>query len=315
VRNTFTITITDFRGARHFPIHQIAKTYALAVVICLATTLLLGAGLIYWLSSSVDGLNDELAELQIRRQLTQGEFALLLEEHERLQQAVADKEKELALVSDELGNIEMMIGLETDPEMDIKVRLDTASQTAIEKMLLLQNIPSGYPLEYKGKTSNYGYRQHPVKEMRAFHAGVDLRARTGTPVYATADGVIEWAAYHNASGLGNLVIINHNFGFSTYFGHLDRFAVKMGDFVRKGDLIAYSGNTGLSSGPHLHYEVRHLQRRLDPDPFMQWTLAQYETLFEKETRVQWDSLARAVRERYSLAGRQLSLREANSAEN
>jgi murein DD-endopeptidase MepM/ murein hydrolase activator NlpD len=315
VRDTFTITITDFRGARHFPIRQIAKTYALAVALCLGVTLLLGAGLIYWLSGKVDRLNGELAELQVRRQLTQGEFVLLLEEHERLQQAVADKEKELALVSDELGNIEVMIGLETDQGTDIKVRLDTASQTAIEKMLLLQSIPSGYPLEYKGKTSNFGYRQHPVKGNRAFHSGLDLRAKTGTPVYATADGVIEWAAYHKSSGLGNLVIINHNFGFTTYFGHLDRFAVKMGDFVRKGDLIAYSGNTGLSSGPHLHYEVRHLQRRLDPEPFTQWTLAQYDTLFEKETRVQWDSLAKAVKERYNLAGRRLSLLEASSVEN
>lgn len=315
MRNTFTITITDFRGARHYPIRQIAKTYAALVALCLVVTLLIGAGLIYWLSSKVELLNEDLAELQYRRQLTQGEYVLLLEEHERLQQAVADKEKELALVSDELGNIEVMIGLESAPDTDIKVRLDTASQTAIEKMLLLQSIPNGYPLEYKGKTSNFGYRNHPVKGKRAFHSGIDLRAKTGTPVYATADGVIEWAAYHKSSGLGNLVIISHNFGFTTFFGHLDRFTVKMGDFVRKGDLVAYSGNTGLSSGPHLHYEVRHLQRRLDPEPFMQWSLAQYDTLFEKETRVQWDSLARAVKERYSLAGRRLSLLEAGSVDN
>lgn len=315
MRNTFTITITDFRGARHYPIRQIAKTYALLVALCLLGTFLVGAGIIYWLSGRVETLNQELADLQHRRQLTQAEYVLLLEEHERLQQAIAEKEKELALVSDELGNIEIMIGLESNPGTDIKVRLDTASQTAIEKMIMLQSIPSGYPVEYRGKTSSFGYRTHPVKGTRAFHSGVDLRAPMGTPVYATADGVVEWAAYHKSSGLGNLVIISHNFGFTTYYGHLDRFAVKMGDFVRKGDLIAYSGNTGLSSGPHLHYEVRHLQRRLDPEPFMQWSLAQYDSLFEKETRVKWDSLARAVKERYSLVGRRLSLLEASSVEN
>lgn len=315
MRNTFTITITDFRGARHYPIHQIAKTYALAVLLCLAATLLLGASLIYWLSGQVGGLNEELAALQERRQLTQGEFALLLDEHERLQQAVVAKETELAIISDELGTIEVMIGLESDSGRDIKTRLDTASQTAIEKMFLLQSIPSGYPLEYKGKTSNFGYRHHPVADKRAFHSGVDLRAKTGTPVYATADGVIEWAAFHKSSGLGNLVIINHSFGFNTFYGHLDRFAVKMGDFVRKGDLIAYSGNTGMSSGPHLHYEVRHIQRRLNPEPFMEWSLNQYDTLFEKEGRVKWDSLVKATKERYSLVGRRLSQREASSAEN
>lgn len=315
MRNTFTITITDFRGARHFPIHQIAKTYALAVAITLGVTMVLGAGLIYWLSAHIDGLNDELAALQARRQLTQGEFALLLEEHERLKEAVSEKEKELALVSDELGTIEVMIGLESDPGLDIKARLDTASQTALEKMYMLQSIPNGYPLEYKGKTSNFGYRTHPVKGERAFHSGVDLRAKMGTPVYATADGVIEWASFHKSSGLGNLVIIHHGFGFNTFYGHLNRFAVKAGDFVRKGDLIAYSGNSGLSSGPHLHYEVRHIQRRLDPEPFMEWSLNKYDTLFEKEGRVKWDSLAKAVKERFNMSGRRLSLLEVNSEAN
>lgn len=315
MRNTFTITITDFRGARHFPVHQIAKTYALVVALCLLATLLLGAGLIYWLSDQANELSTELAGLQERRQLTHGEYALLLDEHERLQQAVAAKETELASLSSELGTLEVMIGVESDTGHDIKARLDTASQTALEKMFLLQSIPSGYPLEYKGKTSGFGYRHHPVTEKRAFHSGVDLRAQTGTPVHATADGVIEWAAFHKASGLGNLVIINHSFGFNTFYGHLDRLAVKIGDFVRKGDLIAYSGNTGMSSGPHLHYEVRHIQRRLNPEPFMEWSLNQYDALFEKEGKVKWDSLVKTTKEKYSLAGRRLSQREASSAEN
>src|SRR5690606_8827975 len=92
VRNTFTITITDFRGARHYPIRQIAKTYALLVALCLLGTFLVGAGIIYWLSGRVETLNQELADLQHRRQLTQAEYVLLLEEHERLQQAIAEKE-------------------------------------------------------------------------------------------------------------------------------------------------------------------------------------------------------------------------------
>ena len=315
MRNTFTITITDFRGSRHFPIRQIAKTYALGVALTLMLTLLVGASVIYWLSNEVEGLNGEISTLQARRNLTQGEFALLLQEHEKLKLAVEEKEKELALVADELGTIELMIGLEPDPANPIEARLNTASQTAIEKMIMLQSIPSGYPVEYQGLTSNFGYRIHPVRGERKFHAGADLRAKTGTPVYATADGVVEWAAYHKSSGLGNLVILHHNFGFDTIYGHLDRFAVKPGTFVRKGDLIAYSGNTGLSSGPHLHYEIRHIQRRLDPKAFMEWSLNRYDTLFEKEGRVQWDSLAKVVKEKANIPGRRLSLREADSEAN
>lgn len=315
MRNTFTVTITDFRGARHFPISQVAKTYALGFAATLLATLLIGGAIIFWLNYQVDALNSDLVQLQERRNLTQGEFSLLLQEHEKLKEAVASKEKELAVVADELGTIEVMIGLEPDPGMDIKTRLDTANQTALEKMYMLQTVPSGYPIEYKGLTSSFGYRTHPVTGERAFHSGADLRAKMGTPVYATADGVVEWAAFHKSSGLGNLVIVHHNFGFNTFYGHLSKFAVKAGEFVRKGDLIAYSGNSGLSSGPHLHYEIRHIQRRLNPTAFMEWSLNQYDTLFEKEGRVQWDSLARAVKDRVSIQGRRLSQLEVSSEAN
>lgn len=316
MRNTFTITITDFRGSRHYPISQIAKKYALGVVLALAATMFIGGLVIFWLQAQLSGLDRELTELQRRRQLTQGEYALLLEEHQKLKDAVAAKERELELVTDELGNIEVMIGLEPAPETDIRSRLDTAGQTALEKTIMLQSIPSGYPVEYQGLTSGFGYRMHPVKGERAFHAGADLRAKMGTPVHATADGVVEWAAYHKSSGLGNLVILRHNFGFESLYGHLQSFAVKPGDYVRKGDLIAYSGNSGLSSGPHLHYEVRHIQRRLDPTPFMEWSLNRYDTLFEREGRIQWDSLARTLKERFnSSPGRRLSLLEPSSGEN
>lgn len=315
MRNTFTITITDFRGARHYPVRHIVKVYALGFVLTLAAMLLVGGLVIVWLNSQVSSLGSELAQLQERRNLTQGEYGLLLQEHQKLKEAIAEKEQQLAAMSDELGDLEVMIGLEPATDANIRTRLDTASQTALERTLMLQSIPSGYPLEYRGTTSVYGYRDHPVKGHKAFHAGIDLRAQTGTPVYATADGIVEWAADHKSSGMGILVIVQHNFGFATYYGHLSKVAVKSGDYVRKGDLIAYSGNTGLSSGPHLHYEVRHLQRRLDPRPFLEWSLNRYDSLFEKEQRVQWDSLAKAVKDRLNIPVQRSSLAEASSAAN
>ncbi len=315
MRNRFVITITDFRGARHYSLTQVAKTYALGVALALLGTLLTGVLVIYWLSAKLDTVQSELVDLQLRRNLTQGEYALLLQEHAELQAAIAKKEHELALVSDELGTLEVMIGLEPAPEQDIHARLDTASLTALEKVSILQSIPSGYPVEYKGVTSQFGYRTHPVKGERAFHAGVDLRAPHGTPVYATADGVVEWAGYHKSSGLGNLVILHHPYGFNSFYGHLQDFTVKAGDFVRKGDMIARSGSTGLSSGPHLHYEVRYIQRRLDPVAFMEWSLDNYDSLFEREGRVQWDSLVKAIRQKLAPQERRLSLRAVESAEN
>lgn len=315
VRERFTVTITDYRGARHFTLSQIVKSYALGVAVALLATLLIGAGIIYWLNYKVGDLGNEIAQLQDRRERVQADYAKLLDEQKNLIATIDAKNDELTQVADELGHIEVMIGLEPTPEVDMRARLDAASQTALEKVTMLQSVPSGYPVENRGITSNYGWRTHPVQGERRFHSGIDLRAPMRTPVYATADGMVEWAAYHQQSGLGNLVILRHNLGFNTYYGHLDSVEVSGGTFVRQGDLIGYSGNTGLSSAPHLHYEVRHLHRRLEPRTFIEWNLDNYETLFEKETQVKWESLAKAVTHRLNLPGQRLSLREPVSTEN
>ena len=308
VRERFTLTITDYRGARHFSLSQIVKAYALGVILAILATMVLGASVIYWLNHRLSNLGGEIAELQERRERVQADYAKLLNEFQ-------NKARELTVVSGELGNIEMLIGLEPAGDSDMRSRLDTASQTALEKVIMLQSIPNGWPVENRGVTSSFGWRNHPVQGERRFHSGIDLRAPMRTPVYATADGIAEWAAYHKTSGHGNLIILSHNFGFNTYYGHLDSISIKAGEFVKKGDLIGYSGNTGMSSGPHLHYEVRHIHRRLSPLPFMQWSLDSYDTLFEKETRVQWDSLAEAVKRRASMPGQRLSLREPESTAN
>jgi murein DD-endopeptidase MepM/ murein hydrolase activator NlpD len=255
----------------------------------------------------------------------QREYQDLRNERHRLLEAVAakntelkDASAELTQVNEQLGSIEILIGLK-DADQDggnIRARLDTAQQTAREKMLMLQQIPSGHPVPDRGITSGFGQRVHPVTGERAFHAGTDLRASRGTPVHATADGVVEWAAFHKRSGLGKLVILRHDFGFRTYFGHLSKIDVRPGDFVAKGDVIGRVGSTGLSSGPHLHYGVRYIYRKLDPEPFLTWSLENYDSLFAEEDGVKWDSLANAVTRRLNaVAGPQLSLRGADSTAN
>ncbi len=169
-----------------------------------------------------------------------------------------------------------------------------ADHTTRERIFVLNQVPSGYPLVDDGVTSEFGWRGHPVTGERAHHNGIDLRAAAGTPVHATADGVVEWAAVHDGSGMGVLVILRHNYGFRTFFGHLESVAVERGDFVDRGAVIGAVGSTGLSNGPHLHYEVRHIYRALDPKPFLEWNLDTYDTLFASDERIQWDALARAA---------------------
>lgn len=107
---------------------------------------------------------------------------------------------------------------------------------------------SGYTI-----TSNYAYRIHPTKKIRQLHPALDIAAGYGSPIYASNNGVITMAQYY--SSYGNCVIINHNNGYHTLYGHMTRFIVKPGQVVSKGQVIGYMGMTGTATGPHLHYEL------------------------------------------------------------
>lgn len=128
------------------------------------------------------------------------------------------------------------------------------------------SVPSRMPLEGSSLTSGFGMRTHPVLGGRRQHAGIDLAAPTGTPVYATADGVIGRADWYSSYGL--YISINHGASMETRYAHLSRLAVAAGDNVTKGDLIGYVGSTGRSTGPHLHYEVRVEGLAVNPIPYM-----------------------------------------------
>lgn len=125
---------------------------------------------------------------------------------------------------------------------------------------------SGFDLPVEGRrSSNFGYRVDPLtRKQNAFHSGIDIAAPTGTPVSASQAGVIHQASF-NKGGYGNLIIIEHAKDFATYYGHLSRIDVKVGDKVKKGDKIGAVGMTGAATGPHLHFEVRHSDKALDPD--------------------------------------------------
>jgi len=111
-------------------------------------------------------------------------------------------------------------------------------------------------------TSRYGMRRHPILRYTRMHAGVDFRGRTGQPVYAVTDGTVVFAGRHG--GHGNYIKLNHGGGLQTGYAHLSRFAVSSGQRVRRGQVIGYVGSTGLSTGPHLHYELYRNGKTVDP---------------------------------------------------
>jgi murein DD-endopeptidase MepM/ murein hydrolase activator NlpD len=242
-------------------------------------------------------LFDELKELEEKKEdLLRKEYRLS-ESNAKLQRQIDAKTQEFESISDKISDIEELVGLKTPEASSIDERLESITLTSAQQQQLFRSIPNGWVIENNGLTGKFGWRTHPILKKREFHRGIDLRAKIGTPIYAPADGVVEYAGYHKESGFGYLVILNHNFGFKTNYAHMNKkMVVKSGEFVQKGQLIGYTGNSGLSTGPHLHYEVRFITRPLDPQAFLDWSSGNFEEIFEKEHRVSWQSLLKMMGE-------------------
>ncbi len=134
------------------------------------------------------------------------------------------------------------------------------------KELMLASIPAIQPIsnkDLKRIASGFGYRIDPVYKTPRMHAGLDFSAETGTPVYATGDGIVEIAG-SQGDGYGNKVVINHGYGYETLYGHNSRVLVHAGEKVKRGQTIALVGSTGKSTGPHCHYEVWKNGIKIDP---------------------------------------------------
>ncbi len=146
---------------------------------------------------------------------------------------------------------------------------DELMTMAQNKEKLLDATPAIQPISNKELTrlsSGYGMRIHPVFKRRMMHWGVDYSATSGTPVYATANGVVK-VAKRSSGGFGNRVIIDHGFGYETLYGHLQNFSVRRGQQVKRGQQIGSVGSSGRSTAPHLHYEVHYKNKKINPVHF------------------------------------------------
>lgn len=145
-------------------------------------------------------------------------------------------------------------------------RLMEKSEAIKKNKTILDYYPRLSPIKTKDFvciTSGFGWRKHPIYKKPIFHEGVDISARTGTKVYASASGKVEKVMY-SKFGYGNRIIIKHKYGYETLYAHLDNIYVKKGHTIKIGQLIGTVGNTGLSTGVHLHYEVHLNGEYVDP---------------------------------------------------
>lgn len=166
-----------------------------------------------------------------------------------------------------------------------KVSYDTLQQLIASKEKMLASIPAIQPVSNRTLNhiaSGFGYRIDPIYKTPKMHTGLDFAAAIGTPVYATADGRVAYSGYDDG-GYGNHVIVNHGYGYETLYGHMIRIKARQGEQVNRGEVIGWVGNTGKSTGPHLHYEVIRNKEKIDPVHFFfnDLTASEYEAVLKK----------------------------------
>lgn len=173
----------------------------------------------------------------------------------------------------------------------LKKRVAIQSKSFDEIMILAKNksqmfasIPAIQPIsnkELKALASGFGMRIHPIYKVKMMHTGIDFSAVRGTPIYATGDGVVKTVS-PNLGGYGKEIEINHGFGYVTRYAHMEKFAVREGQKVKRGECIGYVGSTGTATAPHLHYEVMKNGEKVNPIMyfFNDLTPAEYEKLLK-----------------------------------
>ncbi len=161
---------------------------------------------------------------------------------------------------------------------------DEVFRMAKDKEKLIASIPAIQPVNFHDLRrigSLFGYRTDPFYKVIKFHEGIDFTAAIGTPIYATGDGIISEAEY-NSGGYGNKIVINHGFSYETVYAHLSKIKVKVGQRVKRGEIIGLMGNTGKSTAPHCHYEVHKAGVPMNPIYFFfnDITPAEYQAMLE-----------------------------------
>ena len=180
--------------------------------------------------------------------------------------SVKSKEKILeSLDTSDTGSIDM-----ESLKQEIKLSMETIGEIKdylSQQRDLYVSTPRGWPVEGGHISSSFGSRNHPRSGDHQFHSGVDIAADPGKPVIATADGIVSFSGW--SGGSGNLVALEHGFGYSTYYAHNKMLVVKVGQKVKRGDIIGYIGSTGNSTGPHVHYEVWRDSKPMDPSAYLE----------------------------------------------
>lgn len=300
VQDKLVVTIVDESGSRQFRLPKNTKKILIFVCGFFAIALLCCFFLMKFLMEKID-------DIAMKKNIAISEYKYIYQKNNFLKDQIKQKGEELAIVGQKIDDLENIVNVKKTTDGSLKYdKIDLQDLSSSQKNLILSLIPNGEPLtSYISKNLTY-QRSSSIKKPKGATTGYDFVAPEGTPVYATADGVIDLTKSHSSNGYGNLIKISHSFGFSSMYAHLQKSLVKKGDFVQKGQIIGYSGHTGNSNGDTLYYEVRFLGKVLDPTIYTAWNANNFGEVFDHDSSIDWKSLVWTIEDMAQLQTYKLS---------
>lgn len=300
IKQTLTITIVDENGSKQFTMAKVMQKVVMYGGVILCVVIVLGY---FAMSSFIEQLDD----INTAKQESYQAFQDMYQQNAFLQDDIQSKTEELQAMRDRVADLEKMVNFNSFNNDKTNIsHIDLQALPDTQKATILQIIPNGNPLtmfEMKHKTKrnarDYGLidMQYAAIQTHGGNTGYDYYTSKSEPVYATADGLVESTRDGNQRyGYGNIVRLSHVLGFSSAYTNLDRIAVKVGDFVSRGDIIGYTTSSSGKNHTSLYYEVRFLSQGLDTLSFIDWDTQNFQSIFnvEKNANIDMHSLMRVL---------------------
>lgn len=286
VKDRIYISIVDEEGSKQFNLHKVAKKIFVYVLLGLFVLIVTSFFLMTYLMKQIQEIS------ATKEQITQ-KYRTTFYQNKNLKEQIDARSLELINISKRVDDLEDIVSLsknvdEAFDEKDFELQL-----TPTQKKILLQIVPNGNPIKGNAKIVSVKMRPHPTKGVYNIDSGIDYITPSRTPVYATADGIVDLSRL-GTRGYGKFIKLTHAYGFSSMYAHLSETTVKKGDFVQKGQLIGYSGNTGNSNGARLYYEIRFVGGYQNALNYAQWGEENFESIFNQQTHVRWKRLLWAL---------------------
>ncbi|WP_095274482.1 M23 family metallopeptidase [Helicobacter sp. 11S03491-1] len=301
MQDKLVITIVDESGSRQFRLPKNTKKIIIIICSILLVTIFGSVLLMKFLMQKID-------EIALNKNIALSEYKYIYQKNNFLKDQIKQKTQELSIVSQKIGDLENIVDLKknTDKNTDVNDKINLLDLSSSQKNLILSLIPNGEPIASYTSKDLSSKKIHSSKKTKDITTGYEFITKENTPVYATADGVIDLTRNHYNKGYGNLIKITHSFGFSSMYAHLEKAVVKKGDFVQKGQLIGYSGHSGDVDKNTLYYEIRFLGKILNPVVYTSWNADNFEEVFDDDTSIDWKSLVWTIEDMVQLQTYRLS---------